>query len=112
MHAGKSHEQLGKRQQRRRKAEIKKALTTACAGLSNIGLSLTSVQLKTNSNEKLHLHIEPLQDITNTDTSKTDKEQIQQIMYLMLKHGVSFNFYHELCSIFKDLSRAYKVQNC
>lgn len=92
---------------------IKDALRTTSAGLSSIGLSLTSVQLQiVNTNEKLDVPVHSLQDsINNTDhTSRTDEdEQIRNIMYLMLKHGVPFNFYYELHSRFKDLQRAYKV---
>ena len=78
----------------------------------------------TGNNEKLDIQIDeqPLQDITNnaetntdntcTDTCSntcTDEDQLRYITYLMLRHGVPFTFYHELCSRFKDLPRAYKV---
>ena len=103
---GKPFEELGERQQRRQKAKIRDALNTTCSELNNIGLSLKSAELETTSQEKIHLQIATEEDLEN---NKCHSDQIKDIAYLMLKHGVSNTFYHELCARFKDLPRAYKV---
>jgi len=111
LHAGKPFEKLSDRQQRRRKVEIKHALGTICSGLTNTGLSLTSIQLETaESHQKINIDMQPPQCSTdsNDNDSNTD-DLIPDMAYLMLKYGVSFECYHELCARFKDLPRAYKV---
>ena len=82
------------------------ALGSTCSQL-NIGLSLTSVQLETvDSHQTVDIQIQPLQ---GGSTNTIDDDHIPDIVYLMLKHGVSLTFYHELCQRFKDLPRAHKV---
>ena len=103
---GKAFEELGARQQRRQKAKIRDALITTCAELDNIGLSLKSADLETTSQEKVHIQIAVKEDLENNECHS---DQIKDIAYLTLKHGVSNTFYHELCTRFKDLPRAYKV---
>lgn len=108
--SGNSYEQLGERQQRRRKSQIKDALNTTCAGLSNIGLSLTSIQLEViNENHTIDIPVNNLHNSVDNNDSNEAEGQVRDITYLMLKHGVSFAFYHELCARFKDLPRSYKV---
>ena len=99
---GKPFEELGARQQRRQKAKIRDALNTTCAELNNIqfGLSIKSADLETTSQQKVHLQLAAEEDLENNDGHS---DQIKEIAYLMLRHGVSFNFYHELCARFKDL---------
>ena len=105
---GKPFEELGARQQRRHKGKIRDALYKTCSGLNNIGLSLKAVELETTSREKVHLQI-ATEDLENNDCHSNEGDQIKDIAYMMLRHGVSSNFYHELAARFKELPRAYKV---
>ena len=40
-----------------------------------------------------------------------EKQMIEHLTYLFLKHGVSMEFYHQVSMRFKDLPRSYKVKN-
>ena len=100
---------MGERQQRRQKGKIRDALNSTCSRLNNIGLALKSVELGTTSRETVHLQIAEEEHLENNDHHSNEGDQIKDITYLMLRHGVSLNFYHELAARFKDLPRAYKV---
>ena len=69
------------------------------------------MQLRTTgSHETVNLHIEPAGNQPPvSEENKEDKENIPQISQLMLQYGVSYQFYHELSSIIKELPRSYKV---
>ena len=82
---------MGPRQQRRRKAHIRDAFTDI--PLSQMGLALTSVQLETESHEKVEIILQP-----QTSDATENEDHIPDVVYLMLKHGVSSNFYNELCA--------------
>lgn len=107
---GKPYDQIGPRQQRRRKLQIKEAINNIGAGLSDTGLTITSVQLETESHRTVDIQIQPQTTNCNDDDANyTGDDYIPDIVYLTLKHGVSINFYHELCARFGDLPRAHKV---
>ena len=38
------------------------------------------------------------------------RQMVEHLTYLLLKHGVSMEFYHEVAMSFKDLPRSYKVK--
>lgn len=38
-------------------------------------------------------------------------QHIDTLTYLLIKHGVSMEFYHEISMQFKDLPRSYKVNS-
>ena len=80
-------------------------------GISYTGLTITSIQLETESHTQVHIQMNPqtAQSRTVENNDDSPDEYIPDILYLMLKHGVSFNFYQELCARFGDLPRAHKV---
>lgn len=106
-YAGKPYDQLGERQQRRRKLQIKEDISNIATGISYTGLTITSIQFETESHMQVDIQMNPQTAQSRTD--ENNDEYIPDILYLMLKHGVSFNFYQELCARFGDLPRAYKV---
>ena len=110
LYAGKSYDLLGKRQQRRRKLQIKENICNIANGISYTGLTIKSIQLETESHMPVDVQINlwQSQTVKNDDDDSPD-EYIPDILYLMLKHGVSLNFYQELCARFKDLPRTHKV---
>ena len=103
LHLGKPFDQLGPRQQRRRKVQIKYALNNM--PFKEMGLALRTVQLESASHRKVEIKLHP----QTSDKTEISEDHTPDIVYLMLKHGVSFQFYHELCERFGDLPRAYKV---
>jgi len=44
------------------------------------------------------------------ENSSENEEHIEALTYLLLKHGVSMEFYHKISMRFKDLPRSYKVK--
>ena len=60
--AGRPFERLSDKQKQRRKVEIKDALGTICSGITDIGLSLTFIQLETTeSHETVSIVVQPPQ---------------------------------------------------
>ena len=74
--AGRPFERLSDKQKQRRKVEIKDALGTICSGITDIGLSLTFIQLETTeSHETVSIVVQPPQcstDSNDNDDSNTD----------------------------------------
>jgi len=103
LHLGKPFDQLGPRQQRRRQVQIRDAL--ANMPFTQMGLALRTVQLESVSHTKVEIKLHP----QTPDRVEISEDYKPDIVYLMLKHGVSFNIYHELCERFENLPRAYKV---
>ena len=55
----------------------------------------------------VHIQVE----INLSEVTNNSEEAIKQVQYLLMKHGVSTEFYHELSMIFPELPRSYKVAN-
>ena len=107
-YVGKPYDQLGERQQRRRKLQIKEDISSIATGINYTGLTITSIQLETESHMQVDIQMNPQTAQSENNDDSPDK-YIPDILYLMLKHGVSLNFYQELCARFGDLPRAHKV---
>jgi len=50
------------------------------------------------------------EDKENQRISKIYSKENESMLYLLLKYGVSMNFYHELSMIFKELPRIHMVR--
>ena len=82
-----------------------------CDELQSCGLQLTQVRLQTLQTQQLvKLQIHP-DHLPNQASCAIDGDnKIPHIANLLLKHGVSIKFYHELAAFFKpQLPRSYKV---
>lgn len=79
----------------------------------NLGLVLTSINFVPSSKNKLvtiplneHCHTSSQE----SDTGRTDRsELIDRILYLIMKHNIPMEFYHELTADIPALPRSYKV---
>jgi len=67
-----------------------------------MGLALRTVKLDSESHTKVEIKLHP----QTPDRAEMSKDHTPDIAYLILKHGVSFNFYHEPCEQFGDLTHA------
>lgn len=107
---GKKYEEVGSRQQQRNRVKISNSLKDHCQDLPNSGLELASIQLRTTgSQDTIQIDIvQPAKE--GKKVSKELDDKIPQISNLMLQYGISYEFYHELSSIAKELPRTYKVE--
>ena len=73
-----------------------------------------SVTLKAEDNHKINLeymHVSP-EEKENRSTVDVDgifDKRTESILYLLMKYGVSMEFYHELSMMFKNMPRSYQV---
>lgn len=73
------------------------------------GLNLVSVMLKTENNQKMNLEYSS-EEKENLDVDRVFDRNTESVLYLLMKHGVSIEFYHELSMLFKEeLPRTYQV---
>ena len=102
---GKDYENIGTRQQCRRQQKIKEQFLGFASPLCATGLQLISIQPQTTNNNTVNLQLMPAQ------CSDMDKDSpcVHNIAYLMLRYGVSMEFYHELSMIADGLPKSYKV---
>ena len=116
MLTGKPFSVLSKRQQRRRKATLKTSITNclnSCKAAN--GLKTVSVTLKTKDDHKINLEcMNGSSEDKENQSSITDVEGVcyqspKSILYLLMKYGVSMEFYHELSMMFKSMPRTYQV---
>ena len=109
----KNYDDLGPKQKRRRQNEIGLKSREYLDELGgNLGLVPTSINFVSSS--KNELVTIPLDDNCHTssqesDTGGTDSELIDRILYLIMKHNIPMEFYHELTADIPALPRSYKV---
>ena len=72
-----------------------------------------SVTLKTEDNHKINLEYVSPEEKENRSTVYVDgifDKTTESVLYLLMKYGVSMEFYHELSMIFKqNIPRSYQV---
>ena len=109
----KNYDDLGPKQKKRRQNEIGQKTREYLDELGgNLGLVLTSVNFISSS--KNELVTIPLDERCHTsshesDTGGTDPQLIDRILYLIMKHNIPMEFYHELTADIPALPRSYKV---
>ena len=112
IHSGKPYEELGERQQRRRRQQIKENIVNHTSALKEIGLDVVSMKLQTtNSKNDIDLRVKPISSYCR-ETDKVDpddKDKENSVTFMTLKNGISMTNYHELSMVFKDLPRSHKV---
>ena len=116
LHAGRDYDTLSSRHQRERKQQIKENTKKYLEQLTGqIGLKPVSVGLETSKGELIHLNLSP----TPNTSSSTPKRSVppsnsqvvsNNLLYLLLKYGMSQKCYHELTQEFDCLPRSYKVR--
>jgi len=110
----KNYDDLGPKQKKRRQTEIGHKTREYFDKLGgNLGLVPTFINfVSTTKNELVTI---PLDDSCHTslqeshDTGGTDSELIDRILYLIMKHNIPMEFYHELTADVPALPRSHKV---
>ncbi|XP_019861583.1 PREDICTED: uncharacterized protein LOC109590077, partial [Amphimedon queenslandica] len=111
--AGKSFDDVGKRQQRRKIMAIKEATKKALLFLDSFKIDAQSIILKSQvSKETMTI---PLSSSSHTkssiNTSSCSSENtIDEVLFLLDSYGISDEFYHELSMIHTSLPRSYLVK--
>ena len=109
----KNYDDLGPKQKRRRENEIGQKTREYLDELGgNLGLVPTSINFVSSSKNKLVTI--PLDERCHTSsqesgTGGTESELIDRILYLIMKHNIPMEFYHELTADIPALPRSYKV---
>jgi len=109
IHSGKPYEELGERQQRRKRQKIKESITNHTAGLQEIGFDVVSVKLQTINGDDVDLRIKPS---SNGEPNKADpviEDKENSVTYMRLTNEISSTNYYELSMIFKESPRSHKV---
>jgi len=115
----KDYDNLGPKQKKRRVDEIGKITSSFLNDLGgSLGLVPKSLDLmSTKTNETVPVPLDhssqnsPQESSANSAAcSETGQEDvIDRILYLIMKHNVPMEFYHEMAASFPELPRSYKV---
>jgi len=108
--SGRYFDKIKKGQKDRRLKIIRKQLINFSAPLLVTGLQVVSVELRTAGGHHINLQLIPRSKKRIFNTNIQDNSYIPNVAYLLLKYGVSYEFYHELTMLFKNLPRTYRVQ--
>lgn len=74
--------------------------------LTTVGLNVSSIQLQTTSNNVVNLQLIPKK---RAESDHGNDDYVPNIAYLLMRYGVSMEFYHELSMVVDDLPRSHKV---
>lgn len=91
-----------------KKAKISDSLKDFCQDLPHSGLELVSIQLRTTGSHDT-VDIQIMQPEQHKEVSKGTEENVPHIAQLMLQFGISYQFYHELSCIVKELAIARSI---
>ena len=98
-------DQLGERQRLRRIKELKGRADLALWFLESHGLKLTCLKARESNSGKVHTFEYAKEKIT-----QADKENLEQLLFLLDKFCVSDDLYHELTIQYNDLPRSYLIK--
>lgn len=105
---GKDYDDLSDRHQRERKKHIKDHVNSQLCQLNKIGLQLVSLKLKSNSQE-VFIHLNEKNISPRTEIKEDRKKYAPDMLYLLLRYGISQESYHEMAMRCPDLPRLYQV---
>ena len=94
--------------------ELKTRAQKALWFMQQFGLNVISLQLQQNDGVCQNINLNESHSTTSAATasclSEDGKSEIEKVLFLMDKFGVSEDFYHELTMTFSDLPRSYLVK--
>ena len=97
---------MSEQHKQRRKKEIKDKVNNYLNGLQEIGLEPVSLHLKTQDEQ----HISVKLGLENESACYSNHDDIiPSLLYLLLKHGISNECYHEITMLVPELPKSYKV---
>ena len=103
---GKDYDELSDWHKRRRKKEIK--VNYYLNGLQEVGLEPVSLHLKTQNESEVFVRL-GLDDETCQSTSPNHDDLIPSFLYLLLKYGLSNEYYYEMTKLLPELPKSHKV---
>ena len=109
---GKNYDDLSSRQQRQRKLQIKQNSAQFLEEhLREIGLKPHSLSLETTNGSLLQLSLSDSPTVSsNTTACHSDRDVTKNLLYVLMKYGVSMECYHELSKEFPCLPKSYLVR--
>ena len=102
---GKTIEQLSERQRLRRITELKGRADLALWFLESHGLKLTCLKVRESDSRREHTF-----DFVKEKVTQEDKENLEQLLFLLDKFWVRNEPYHELTILYNDLPRSYLIK--
>lgn len=108
IYIGKDYDELSDRQQRSRKTQIKDHINSHLSQLHKIGLQPLSLKLQS-SNQEVFINLN--EGIINPRNEvKEDRGKLApDMLYLLLRYGISQESYHEIAMHCPSLPRLYQV---
>ena len=87
--------------------ELKTRAQKALWFMEQFGLKILTLEVKQKDGMHQNINFNHAEPITSeSGMSDEDKNQIEKVLFLMDKFGVSEEFYHELSMVFSDLPRS------
>lgn len=107
--AGKSFDDVGKRQQRRKIMAIKEATKKALLFLDSFKIDAQSRSQVSKESMTVPLSSSHTRSSINT-SSRSSENTIDEVLFLLDSYGISDEFYHELSMIHTSLPRSYLIK--
>ena len=106
---GRAYEDVGARQQRRRRQQIKERVTNYLSSLKEMGLEPKKLHLETEK-RTVQLKLDPFDDAEQSEEeSVCDEAKIGATALIISKNHISMESYHELAMIYEDMARSCEV---
>ena len=110
-YSGKSYDEVGERQKRRKLMAIKEASKKALWFLDSFNLDLLSIVLKPrSSNDTINLMLSSSFRNDCTLVPSNLHKKVDEILFLLDSYGISDEFYHELSMVHPSLPRSYLIK--
>lgn len=109
INSGRSLNEVGERQRRRKIASLKEASKKALWFLDSFNLDVTSILLKIKGSEEVVTLQYSQQEECNPSHQSFAK--IDEVLYLLDSFNVSDEFYHELSMLHPSLPRSYLIKS-
>ena len=103
---GRPYEDVGARQQRRRRQQIKERMTNYLSPLKEMGLEPKKLHLET---EKRTVQLKLDDAEQSEEESVCDEAKIGVTALIISKNHISMESYHELAMIYEDMARSCEV---
>ena len=102
-HEGGKIDELSSRQARRKIRDIAESVSKALHFLPSYGLTPDSLKVQISAGKGLSIALSP-------DSDSTDSCINLKVLFILDKYGMSDSFYHDLASIFPELTRCHRIK--
>ena len=108
IHRGKSFDDVGERQKRRKIMAIKEALRKSLWFLNTFKLDIHSFVLSSQISQQSTIQLSS--HTGNSKNTHPSPEHIDEILFLLDSYGISDEFYHKLSMVHPSLPQSYLVK--